>query len=165
MVTTEHMGDGDRRHPAAAETMPSAALARLNGLAILVVDDEPDANEMVQTLLVSQGAEVRVAASTRQALDILDRWRPDVLVSDIGMPVEDGYALIQQVRRRAPGRGGDVAAVALTAYAHVEDRVKILTAGFQMHVAKPVDPAELVAVVASVCRSGRPGRATDVESH
>jgi len=165
MVTTEHMGDGDRRHPAAAETMSNGALARLDGLAILVVDDEPDANEMVQTLLVSQGAEVRVAASARQALDILDRWRPDVLVSDIGMPVEDGYALIQQVRRRAPGRGGDVAAVALTAYAHVEDRVKILTAGFQMHVAKPVDPAELVAVVASICRSGRPGRATDVESH
>jgi len=165
MVTTEHMGDGDRRHPAAAETMSNGALARLDGLAILVVDDEPDANEMVQTLLVSQGAEVRVAASARQALDILDRWRPDVLVSDIGMPVEDGYALIQQVRRRAPGRGGDVAAVALTAYAHVEDRVKILNAGFQMHVAKPVDPAELVAVVASICRSGRPGRATDVESH
>ena len=124
-------------------------------LRVLVVDDEPDANEMVQTLLASSGAEVRVAASTRQALDILDRWRPDVIVSDIGMPEEDGYALIGRVRERATDRGGEIPAVALTAYARVEDRVRILAAGFQMHVTKPVDPTELVAVVASVARPPR----------
>ncbi|HEY2388077.1 MAG TPA: ATP-binding protein [Candidatus Binatia bacterium] len=161
MVTTEHLTDGERRHPVAAEEMPAGGLASLAGLAVLVVDDEPDSNDLVQTLLASRGAEVRVAASTRQALDILNRWRPDVLVSDIGMPDEDGYALIRQVRSRPPERGGAVGAVALTAYARVEDRVRILNAGFQMHVAKPVDPTELIAVVASVGHSRRRGRPLD----
>ena len=159
MVTTEHLKEPDRRHPAATDAMPAGSLLRLDGLAVLVVDDEPDSNEMVQTLLASRGAEVRVAASTRQALDILERWRPDIILSDIGMPDEDGYALIHQVRQRPAERGGDVVAVALTAYARVEDRVKILTAGFQMHVTKPVDPTELVAVVATVgsVRGRKPG--------
>src|SRR5262249_46781858 len=106
----------------------------------------------VKTLLGSCGAEVRVAASTAQALEILDRWRPDVLVSDIGMPGEDGYVLIRKLRERSPERGGDIPAVALTAYARVEERVKILTAGFQSHVTKPADPTELATVVASVVR-------------
>jgi signal transduction histidine kinase/ActR/RegA family two-component response regulator len=153
MVTTEHLSDADRRHPAAPEQMPEGEFASLDGVRILVVDDEPDSNDMMQTLLASRGAEVRVAASARQALDILNRWRPEVLVSDIGMPDEDGYSLIQQVRARASD--GDLAAVALTAYARVEDRVRILNAGFQMHVAKPVDPTELVAVIASVAQSRR----------
>jgi signal transduction histidine kinase/CheY-like chemotaxis protein len=158
MVTTEHIKDPGRRHPTAADEPPGANLPRLDGVAVLVVDDEPDSNEMVKTLLGACGAEVRVAASTAQALEILDRWKPDVLVSDIGMPEEDGYVLIQKVRARAPERGGDTPAIALTAYARVEDRVKILTAGFQMHVTKPVDPLELAAVVISVVRSGRAGR-------
>jgi signal transduction histidine kinase/ActR/RegA family two-component response regulator len=162
MVILEHTKDPERRHPIAADAPPSAVLAQLDGIRVLVVDDEPDANEMVQTLLASCGADVRVAASTRQALEILDRWRPDLVVSDIGMPEEDGYALIRQVRERPPERGGDVPAVALTAYARVEDRVNILTAGFQMHVMKPVDPAELAAVVASVARSGRRTAGTEV---
>jgi hypothetical protein len=145
--------------------MPAGSLTRLDGLSVLVVDDEPDSNDVVQTLLGSCGAAVRVAASARQALDILDRWRPDLVVSDIGMPGEDGYALIHQIRQRPPDRGGEIPAVALTAYARVEDRVKILTAGFQMHVTKPVDPTELVAVVASVgwtMRKRRINSATDV---
>jgi CheY-like chemotaxis protein len=125
---------------------------------VLVVDDEPDANELVQTLLVAAGAEVRVAASTRQALGILDRWRPEVIVADIGMPGEDGYALIRHLRRRPLDQGGAIPAVALTAYARVEDRVNILTAGFQMHVVKPVEPAELVAVIASLVRPARNAR-------
>jgi CheY-like chemotaxis protein/anti-sigma regulatory factor (Ser/Thr protein kinase) len=155
MVTVEHTKDPDRRHPVAADAPPSGVLARLDGVRVLVVDDEPDANEMVQALLSSCGAEVRVAASTRQALDILDRWRPDVIVSDIGMPEEDGYALIHQIRERPPEAGGEIPAVALTAYARIEDRVQILTAGFQMHVTKPVDPTELATVVASIVRSTR----------
>jgi signal transduction histidine kinase/ActR/RegA family two-component response regulator len=165
MVTTDHLKDPDRRHPAAADSMPAGSLTRLDGLSVLVVDDEPDSNDVVQTLLGSCGAAVRVAASARQALDILDRWRPDLVVSDIGMPGEDGYALIHQIRQRPPDRGGEIPAVALTAYARVEDRVKILTAGFQMHVTKPVDPTELVAVVASVgwtMRKRRINSATDV---
>jgi CheY-like chemotaxis protein len=162
MVTTEHVKDPERRHPVAPDGRPAAAPVRLDGLSVLVVDDEPDSNDLVQTLLAACGAEVRVAASARQALDILERWRPDVLISDIGMPGEDGYALIQQIRQRPEERGGQTPAVALTAYARVEDRVKILTAGFQMHVTKPVDPTELVAVVASVGRAAQRGAGTDV---
>jgi len=153
MVTIEHAKDGERRHPIAADGPPSALLSRLDGVRILVVDDEPDTNEVLQELFASCGAEVRVAASARQALEILDRWRPTVIVSDIGMPDQDGYAFIRQVREREPERGGETPAVALTAYSRVEDRVKVLMAGFQMHVAKPVDPTELVAVVASIVRS------------
>jgi signal transduction histidine kinase/ActR/RegA family two-component response regulator len=162
MVTTEQMNDPQRRHPTAADDAPRLALPALDGVRVLVVDDEPDANEMVSALLTSCGAEVRVAGSSRQALDILDRWRPDVLVSDIGMPEEDGYVLIDEVRRRPRSRGGDVPAVALTAYARVEDRVKMLNAGFQMHVSKPVEPTELVAVVASIARDVRATRDEDV---
>jgi signal transduction histidine kinase/ActR/RegA family two-component response regulator len=153
MVTIEHAKDGDRRHPVAADGPSSALLSRLDAVRILVVDDEPDTNEVLQELFASCGAEVRVAASTRQALEILDRWRPTLIVSDIGMPEQDGYALIRQVRERGPEQGGETPAVALTAYSRVDDRVKILKAGFQMHVAKPVDPTELVAVVASIVRS------------
>lgn len=152
MVTVEHTKDPERRHPVAADAAPTGALTRLDGTAVLVVDDEPDVNEMVDTLLTSCGAEVRVAASTPQALKILEHWRPDVIVSDIGMPEQDGYALIHQLRRWPAERGGNIPAVALTAYARVEDRVRILTAGFQMHVTKPVDPTELVVVVASIAR-------------
>jgi signal transduction histidine kinase/ActR/RegA family two-component response regulator len=155
MVTTEHLKEPARRHPVAGgDGAAPPAIARLDGLRFLVVDDEPDSNDMVRTLLASCGAEVRVAASTGQALEILDRWRPDVLVSDIGMPGEDGYVLIERVRERPPHLGGDTPAVALTAYARVEDRVRILQAGFQMHVTKPVDPAELVTVVWTVSRAG-----------
>jgi CheY-like chemotaxis protein len=155
MTTTEHLKDPDRRHPKAPDGTPRSALPRLDGVAVLVVDDEPDSNEMVRTLLSSCGAEVRVAASSAQALEIFDRWRPSVLVSDIGMPGEDGYVLIRKLRERTAARGGDTPAIALTAYARVEDRVKVLTAGFQMHVIKPVDPAELAAAVASVAAAAR----------
>jgi signal transduction histidine kinase/ActR/RegA family two-component response regulator len=162
MVTVEHVNEPDRRHPVAAdEPSSSAGLSRLDGVRILVVDDEPDTNEVLHEVFSSCGAEVRVAGSTWQALEILDRWRPTVIVSDIGMPQEDGYAFIRQLREREPERGGETPAVALTAYARVEDRVKILTAGFQMHVAKPVDVSELVAVVASIVRSTAKSRQTE----
>ena len=153
MVTTEHLTGALRHHPAAADQPTPVEVTRLDGVAVLVVDDEPDSNELVARLLGSRGAEVRVAASVQQALAILDRWRPDVVVSDIGMPDQDGYALIQQLRARPPDAGGAIPAVALTAYARIEDRVRILTSGFQIHVTKPVDPSELVAVVATTVRS------------
>jgi signal transduction histidine kinase/CheY-like chemotaxis protein len=133
-------------------TFPSAPdmPARLDGIRVLVVDDEPDTTEGVEVFLTSLGAEVRVAVSTLDALAVLDGWVPDVLVSDIGMPEHDGYELIARLRARAPESGGRVPAVALTAFARVQDRVRILAAGFQMHVTKPVDPGELAAVVASM---------------
>jgi CheY-like chemotaxis protein len=136
----------------AADGAPSRS-SDLQGISVLVVDDEPDSNEALQTLLGSRGAEVRVAGSARQALEILDGWRPDLVVSDIGMPGEDGYALLQQIRARPAARGGNVPAIALTAYARVDDRIRILRAGFRMHLVKPIDPGELIAVVAAVART------------
>jgi signal transduction histidine kinase/ActR/RegA family two-component response regulator len=165
LMATAAPVDGRGHHLAGVDggtSIPSAI--RLDGVRALVVDDEPDSNEMVMAVLGSAGAEVRVAASARQALAILDRWRADVIVSDIGMPEEDGYALIAQVRARVAERGGATPAIALTAYARVEDRIKMLTAGFQMYLSKPVDPAELVATVAGVARRpGYPGTAARIE--
>jgi CheY-like chemotaxis protein len=102
-------------------------------------------------LLVGAGAELRGAGSAEAALSALDEEVPDVLVSDIGMPDEDGLSLIRKIRLRGPAEGGVVPAVALTAYARGEDRAAALRAGFNSHVSKPVDPGEIVAVVASAC--------------
>jgi len=83
---------------------------------------------------------------------VLDEWQPDVLVADLGMPDVDGYQLIRQVRARGPQRGGDVPAAALTAYARTQDRMRVLSAGFQIHIPKPIQPAELITVVASLAK-------------
>jgi len=106
-------------------------------------------------ILSAAGAEVRVAASVRGAMEQLANWRPSVIVSDIGMPSEDGYELIRRVRALDNGLGA-VPAVALTAYAASGDRIRIFSSGFQAHVAKPIEPEELVAVVQSVTQSSRP---------
>lgn len=129
---------------------------KLGGIRVLVVDDEPDARALVKRLLENCEAVVTTAASASEALEALRRAKPDVVISDIGMPGEDGYALIRMVRALPPDEGGDVPAVALTAYARSEDRTRALLSGFQSHVAKPVEPTELVATVASLAR--RPGR-------
>jgi PAS domain S-box-containing protein len=123
---------------------------RLDGLQVLVVDDEADTRALLTFVLEQCGAGVTVAASVAEALAALRRGAADVLVSDIGMPGEDGYDLIRKVRALAPEQGGHIPAVALTAYAKEEDRRRALLAGYQMHVAKPVDPAKLATVVASV---------------
>jgi signal transduction histidine kinase/CheY-like chemotaxis protein len=139
--------------PGAAGTVaraPSVPFPRLDGRRILVVDDDPDTSELLKTLLGTCGAEVRVAGSSAQAIEILDRWIPDVLVSDIGLPGEDGYSLMRRVRSRLPAGGGNVPAVALTAHAREEDRLLALEAGFQRHVPKPPDPTQLVSVVADL---------------
>jgi PAS domain S-box-containing protein len=122
----------------------------LSGLRVLVVDDEPDTRELIVTVLSSCGAQVASAASTPKALEMIDREQFDVLVTDIGMPEEDGYSLINKVRALPIERGGQMPAAALTAYARAEDRLRALNSGFQMHVTKPIDPAELIIVVASL---------------
>jgi PAS domain S-box-containing protein len=127
--------------------MPSLA-----GLRILLVDDEPDAREVVAAILGAAGAEVASAASARAALEMVRELNPDVLVSDIGMPGEDGYELIRKVRALPPEGGGRVPAIALTAFARTQDRLKVISAGYQMHVPKPVEPVELATVVASLIR-------------
>ncbi|HEX4948831.1 MAG TPA: PAS domain S-box protein [Blastocatellia bacterium] len=149
-----------RFYRAVEGAVPSEMEQELTGVRVLVVDDEADARELLQTVLEQCGAEVRAAGSVRSAIETLRQWRPDVLVSDIGLPDEDGYALIRQVRAMAHKEGGSIPATALTAYARSEDRLRALKAGFQMHVAKPVEPVELVAVVASL--AGKTGSAKDI---
>jgi CheY-like chemotaxis protein len=122
----------------------------LKGVRVLVVDDEPDARELIRRLLEDSKAEVLTAASAAEAMPILEAQKFDVLVSDIGMPGVDGYEFLRQVRSLKPENGGKVPAIALTAFARSEDRTRALMAGYQVHVAKPVEPAELVATVASV---------------
>jgi CheY-like chemotaxis protein len=122
----------------------------LHGVRVLMVDDEVDARILLQRLLEDHGAKVSAAASAEEAFNLLLIERFDVLVSDIGMPGEDGYAFMRRVRGLGPGSGGDIAAVALTAYARAEDRVRAIRAGFQMHIAKPVEPVELLTMVASL---------------
>ena len=121
-------------------------------MSILVVDDEADTRDLLKQGLEYCGAKVSVAGSAAEAVDALVALVPDILISDIGMPGIDGYDLIRQVRGLPPDRGGKVAAVALTAYTRTEDRLQALRAGYDMHVPKPVELAELVAVAASVVR-------------
>ena len=143
--------------PATARTVEGpTALAldiSLDGLTVLAVDDEPDARELVQHILERSGARVVLAASAAEAMPLVERERPDVLVSDIGMPGTDGYTLIRQIRALGPERNGALPAVALTAFARPEDLAQALSAGYLVHVAKPVEPQELVATVARVART------------
>ena len=124
----------------------------LGGLRVLVVDDEFDARVLVTTMLERSGAHVLAVSSTREALDSMEKWKPDVLIADIGMPIEDGYSLIRKVRALPSDRGGQTPALALTAYARTEDRIRALSEGYQMHLAKPVDRVELATIVGSLCR-------------
>jgi len=119
----------------------------LNGLRVLVVDDEPDALEILSLMLNRSGASVRTASSSEDALRTFGEWQPNVLLSDVGMPGEDGYTLIRRVRALAPEQGGNVPAAAITAHAREEDRVKALAAGYQAHLTKPIDPATLVSAL------------------
>jgi PAS domain S-box-containing protein len=152
----------ERVHVAASsQAMKVDHPPRLEGLRVLVVDDEANARDLVSTMLAGSEADVRTAASAAEAMAILrggQQWRPDVLVSDIEMPDADGYDLIRCVRTLPPERGGHVPAVALTAHAQVEDRMKALAAGFQMHVPKPIEQLELLTVLGSV--TGRLARST-----
>lgn len=125
-------------------------LRSLEGVQVLVVDDEPDARELITTVLEEYKAQVIAVSTAEAALEAIKQLQPNVLVSDIGMPEEDGYALIRKVRALDVHQGGRIPAVALTAYARAEDRTQALLAGFQQHISKPVDPAELAAVVASL---------------
>ncbi len=128
---------------------------QIEGLKVLVVDDEPDARALVKRVLEECRALVIVAASAAEAFERLVAERPDVLVSDVGMPEEDGFSLIRRVRALGPEQGGDTPAVALTAYARAEDRMNAVAAGFQHHVAKPVEPGELITMVASLAQKGK----------
>ncbi|MBY5283349.1 response regulator [Aphanizomenon flos-aquae CCAP 1446/1C] len=130
------------------DVMPAdLPLARLR---ILVVDDDEDSRFYVTTVLEADGAVVTAVSSAAAALEMLTRFKPDALICDIAMPDEDGYSLIRQVRSLKANEGGRIPAVALTAYADSDDRLCALQAGFQNHIAKPVEPDELVEIIAKL---------------
>jgi signal transduction histidine kinase/ActR/RegA family two-component response regulator len=140
----------------AADLDRSEYRPKLDGLTVLVVDDEPDARQLARRILEEYGAKVQTAASANEALTSLLQRRPDVMISDIGMPEMDGYELMRRVRGLPADQGGQVPAAALTAFARSEDRRRALMAGYQSHVVKPVDTLELATVVASL--AGRTAR-------
>jgi CheY-like chemotaxis protein len=137
--------------------------AILQDLRILIVDDDAETREVLTVMLKQFGAEVMAVASCKEAIEVLTRMRPDVLLSDIALPDEDGYALIQKVRMLEPEQGGLIPAVALTAYAGIEAKTRALSSGFQVHVAKPVEAAHLAAVIADLC--GRVGQHSSAKPH
>jgi CheY-like chemotaxis protein len=129
---------------------PAGSRLSLADLRVLVVDDEPDSRELIGVVLKGRGARVVAVGSAVEALAEMERQAFDVLVSDIGMPVVDGYALISKIRQLPAERGGRIPAAALTAYAGAGDRTRTLSAGYQIHIPKPVEPAELTTVVANL---------------
>ncbi|MDF3066599.1 MAG: sensor hybrid histidine kinase [Polyangiaceae bacterium] len=143
----------DAAQPSRPRTTPTArSLTQLSGLNVLVVDDEPDARELIATILTEVGALVVTTASTESALELLSVQRFDVLVSDIGMPGQDGYALMRAVREHPALHVRGIPAAALTAYARSEDHARAITTGYQLHLSKPVDPTNLVEVVGSLAK-------------
>jgi CheY-like chemotaxis protein len=138
----ENMPPSDRR--SGAEPRPSGLLG---GLRVLVVEDDPDARELVVAILEDAGAVVDSAESAAAGFDAVRTFRPELLVSDIGMPDEDGYSLIRRIRALTPGEGGAIPSIALTAYTRAEDRAKALGAGFTLHMAKPIRPTDLVSAI------------------
>ncbi|AFZ36579.1 multi-sensor hybrid histidine kinase [Stanieria cyanosphaera PCC 7437] len=132
-----------------SETLSTQELD-LTGIRILTVDDEPDARNLLTVLLTQYGAEVLSVASTTEVLANLESFQPDLLISDIGMPNLDGYSLIEQVRALPPEKGGEVNAIALTAYAREEDRQQALSKGYQWHINKPLEPEQLIRAVISL---------------
>ena len=151
LMSVHHaLSDVEKTRPMIVASSPTNMEPSLIDLRVLVVDDEPDARELVAAVLTGRGAEVISVGSASEALEEMAQQQFDVLVSDIGMPAMDGYALISKVRQLPVERGGRIPAAALTAYAGIEDRRRALSAGYQMHIPKPVEPAELTSVVASL---------------
>ncbi len=140
-----------REHPATGKSVstrvPEVSLA---GIKVVVIDDEPDARELVKIVLADAGAEVLVGSCAEEGLDLVKERRPDVIVSDIGMPGRDGYEFIRDVRALAPDIGGRTPAIALTAFARSEDRTRAMLAGYQVHMSKPIEPHELIATIKSI---------------
>jgi CheY-like chemotaxis protein len=139
-------------HRRIEDTQSAAISPFLKNLRVLVVDDEEGGREITAAILVEAEAKVRTAATASEALKLMDDWQPEVLAADIVMPGVDGYQFIRRVRARSSQNGGNVPAAALTAYARIQDRFCVLSAGYQMHVPKPIQPEGLVTVVASLAK-------------
>ena len=158
-VTTAGLASPARRHPTVTPIAQSARIPRLESISALVVDDDPETREALRSLLTSVGASVKTAETGEGAVAALAESNPDVIISDLGMPGRDGYWLIKEIRAREKKSGASehLPAVALTAYGRVEDRVEVFAAGFDSHVVKPVDPAELAAVIRRLVEARRSG--------
>ena len=130
----------------------SANSVNLAGLKVLVVDDDPDSRDLVAFLLQEYGVEVIVVASAIEVLKTLTSTKPDILLCDIGMPDMDGYMLIRQIRSMSPEQGGQIPAIALTAYAGESNQQQALKAGFQWHLAKPVEPMDVISVIIALTK-------------
>jgi CheY-like chemotaxis protein len=153
MVARSSIEETERVHPTVETAKRLPELDRypdLTGVRVLVIDDEPDTRALLGTVLQRFGAEVRDAVSAAQGLSDAEKWKPMAIVCDIGMPGEDGYSFIQKLRESERASGGFTPAVALTAYARTEDRLRALSSGFQIHVAKPIEPVELALVVSGL---------------
>ena len=153
-VTHEPLPGESKAHGISAGDLASGTVPALDGVRVLVVDDDADTRELIRMILGRYGAEVTVVATAGAALEALEQAPPDVLVSDIAMPEDDGYDLIRKVRALDAGRGGRTPALALTALARIEDQARAIAAGYQQHAAKPIDPADLAAAVATLAGRG-----------
>jgi signal transduction histidine kinase/DNA-binding response OmpR family regulator len=151
LPAADERGGAERRLPA-ADDRDEGCPPELNGLRVLLVDDHDDLLDLLEDILVPCGVQVRRCTEARAALALLRTWQPNVLVSDIAMPGEDGYWLIQQVRALPQEQGGTIPALALTAYVRIEDRLRVLASGFEQYIPKPVEPSELRAVIAQLVR-------------
>ena len=151
----ERTSQARERRSAESTGSPKPRAQRLDDLRIVVVDDDRDGRTLTALVLAQAGASVKAVASAREALHALERQQADALVTDIGLPDEDGYALLRAIRQHEAERGGFLPAIALTGYARDEDRKRVLAAGFQGHVGKPVEPADLIATIADVARDAR----------
>jgi len=144
--------EATRPEPAesAADRSGPIGIGILRGARVLIVDDEPDARELLVELLTPCQASVVVASNASEALQAVLETRPDAVISDIGMPDEDGYALLRSIRSLPPERGGNVPAMALTAFGRSEDKERAYRAGFDLHLTKPISPKELCAALANL---------------
>jgi CheY-like chemotaxis protein len=136
----------------AAGLLGGAEVPDLHGIRVLAVDDDADASGMLRDILQAAGADVEIASSAQQTLDVIGGILPDVLVADIGMPKMDGFELIERIRTNTNAAVRNIPAAALTAYARSEDRIRALRSGFQVHLSKPIDPAELMSTVAKLAK-------------
>jgi CheY-like chemotaxis protein len=159
MLPLPAMKDGHRQSHVRSAAVEPDEMSRLeppnlSGVRAVVVDDDADARSLLERLLNARGATVVLARTAAEGLELVKQQRPTILISDIGMPNEDGLSLIRKVRSLPVTQGGMTPAIALTAFARADDRTRILVAGYQTHLAKPVEPSELLAVVASLARFG-----------
>jgi CheY-like chemotaxis protein len=143
-----------RQHPRTEKLMPLTNLESLQGVRVMAIDDEEDALGLLRVVLEAAGAEVITLSTAVDAIDRIERCRPDALVIDLGMPQMDGFELMGRIRASTNAAVRDIPAAALTAFARSDHRTRALQSGFEMHLAKPVDPGELVASVATLVRRG-----------